>query len=107
MDIQKYFINPIRNNYTDFSGRATRKQYWMFELIYVIIFLVILIAESFARIPGILSTAFWLLTIVPALAFEVRRFRDAGFNPWWVLLYLIPVLGWIAVIVMHCQPSKH
>lgn len=107
MNIQKYFIDPIKNQYTDFKGRATRKEYWMFELIYILFFVVIWIAETLAGLPAIFTTAFWLLTIIPALAFELRRFRDAGFNPWWVLLYLIPILGWVIVIIMHCQKSKH
>jgi len=107
MNIEKYFINPIKNQYADFAGRATRTQYWMFELIYVMTFIILMIVESLIRLPMVLTGILWLATIIPALAFEFRRFRDAGFSPWWILLYFIPVLGWIAIIIMHCQPSKN
>jgi len=107
MDTKKYFINPIKNHYFSFGGRATRTQYWMFELNWIVFYIVLTIIEVLLNMGMVLTGLFTLATIIPALGFELRRFRDAGFSPWWVLLYIIPILGWIAVIIMHCQKSKN
>jgi uncharacterized membrane protein YhaH (DUF805 family) len=39
------------------------------------------------------------------LPLSIRRLRDAGFNPWWVLIGILP-FGGLALFIMHCQPSK-
>lgn len=33
----EWFLKVVRDNYANFNGRARRKEYWMFILVYVII----------------------------------------------------------------------
>ena len=35
----EWYIKVMRDNYINFKGRARRKEYWMFTLVYVIILL--------------------------------------------------------------------
>ncbi len=108
--------------YADFSGRSTRKEYWLFTafvLLVTIGLIVLMVAGGFNldasngsdRFSGssALETValvglivFWLGTIIPNLAVTVRRFHDRDMSGWWVLgfgiLSRIPVLGWIATI---------
>jgi len=35
MEFLHWFIDPIKNKYMDFEGRATRQEFWMFVLILV------------------------------------------------------------------------
>ena len=58
---------------------------------------------------------FSLIELIPQLSLQIRRLRDAGFHPAWVLLSyigLVPILtffsfiGSIVLIVMSCQPTK-
>jgi uncharacterized membrane protein YhaH (DUF805 family) len=54
----------------------------------------------------LIMMVFGVITIWLDLATAVRRCRDAGINPWFVLTILIPYLGWIAVIVFGCIASE-
>ena len=49
-----------------------------------------------AGISGIII----LLLLIPALAVTVRRFHDINKSGWFVLLEIIPFLGWIIILVM-------
>ncbi len=58
---------------------------------------------------------FSLIELIPQLSLQIRRLRDAGFHPAWVLLSyigLIPFLalftliGSIVLLIMSCQPTK-
>lgn len=95
----KEFIDAFKH-YADFSGRATRREFWMFILFYSIINLIISLID-----PTVLYGIFWIVTIIPSFSITVRRLRDAGFNVWWVLLSLIPVLGVIILVFMCIKPS--
>ena len=124
--MSKYFIDVIKNHYFDFSGKATRKQYWLFVLWCVIIgFVVSFIlsfisgfaigaelpyAEEVTKVTSILNLIFSVVfnfgILIPSLAIQARRLRDGGFSPWLLLLYLLPIIGWIILFVLYLLPSK-
>ena len=87
-------------DYSNFTGRATRSEFWWFQL-----FLVLASIGTSAISEG-LNALWFVATIIPYLAIGVRRLRDAGFSWALLLLGLIPVLGTITVIVLWVQPSK-
>jgi len=99
-----WFIDPIKNQYADFSGRATRQQFWMFALVYMLIYIALGFVDAALGFGmeslGPLSTLFWLVTLVPALAIGARRLHDTNKTGWMQLIGLIPVIGWIIVIVL-------
>ena len=108
--IQTYFLNVITKQYVDFSGRASRKQFWMFVLFY---FLVNLVLAILSRIDGAVGMVFTLVTVLyyfglllPTLAAAARRLRDAGLSPWLLLLSLVPFLGNLILLVMCLLPTK-
>ncbi|MEY4390818.1 MAG: hypothetical protein RLZZ400_561 [Actinomycetota bacterium] len=88
------FVDAIKSgfqNFANFRGRAGRAEFWYWALFYVLVSLVVGTvdnASGTSTIGNLVSLAF----IVPNLAMSVRRFRDAGVNPWWLLLQLLPVL---------------
>jgi uncharacterized membrane protein YhaH (DUF805 family) len=43
---------------------------------------------------------------IPVTALGARRLREAGFSPWWLLLQLIPILGFVVALIMLAQPAK-
>lgn len=124
--MSKYFIDVIKNHYFDFSGRASRKQYWLFVLWCVIIGFVVSFvlsfisgfaigaelpyAEDITKVTSILNLIFSVVfnfgILIPSLAIQARRLRDGGFSPWLLLLYLIPIIGWIILFVLYIWPSK-
>jgi len=98
-----WFIDPIKSSYSDFSGRATRQQYWMFVLIYLLIYIGLSVVDGILGFGmesvGFLSAIFWLVTLVPAVAIASRRLHDINKSGWWQLISLVPVVGWIIAIV--------
>ena len=55
---------------------------------------------------ALLAPLFGLATILPALAASVRRLHDIGKSGWWVLLHLIPVIGFLVMLYFYLQPSE-
>ena len=98
--VKTYFLDIITKHFFDFGGKETRKVYWLFVLNCFIVGLILNV------IWGTLATIFSLIVLLPSLGILVRRLRDAGFNPWWVLLLILPGIGGIILLVMACFPSK-
>ena len=102
--IKTYFVDVLKNHYCDFKGRATRTQYWLFVLFTIVLLLPINLILLFT-IPKLMSLLN-LALFIPNLAIITRRLRDGGFSPWWLLIGLLPVLGWLVLIVLYLMPSK-
>lgn len=94
------------NNFANFSGRATRTQYWMFALVYFLIIVGLTILEVVIGFPAILSTIVSLVLLVPSISYATRRLHDMGRSGWWQLLLFVPVLGLIIILIMLCMPTK-
>jgi uncharacterized membrane protein YhaH (DUF805 family) len=99
----------VFKKYAVFTGRARRKEYWMFTLFN---FIVACVLGLFRLIPvigglfGILSIIYGLGMIIPALAVVVRRLHDTG-RAWpFLFLALIPLVGWIIMLIFLVQDSS-
>ena len=98
-------IGCIRPKYATFSGRARRKEYWLFYLAWFILAVIAFGIDEVIGSPvieigvvGIVNAAL----ICPSLAVSVRRLHDTNRKAWWLLMYLIPVIGVIWLIVLFC-----
>lgn len=119
-----WMILPLKR-YADFSGRSRRKEYWMFQLLNVIV-MVLLIALMVAggasgsvddtsgaeAGPGALFAIgmglfvlWWLAILIPTLAVTVRRFHDHEKSGWMFLINFIPVVGGWIVLFFMVQPG--
>jgi len=96
----------VLQNYTVFEGRARRKEYWMFVLVNLIISIAIGIVEAIISSGDILSGLYGLAVLIPSLAVGARRLHDIGKSGWWQLIALIPVVGWIILIVFFCTEGE-
>jgi uncharacterized membrane protein YhaH (DUF805 family) len=95
----------VLKNYANFSGRATRKEYWMFFLINFLISIAVSIVASLGHI-SFLSSLYTLAVTVPSLAVGTRRLHDIGRSGWWFLIGLIPLIGTIILIVFLATKSQ-
>lgn len=87
-------IETCLNKYGDFSGRASRSEYWYFYLFVLVADLIL----SYSKVP-IVDTYGSLVFILPSFAAAARRMHDIGRSGWWML---VP----IANIVFLCTPTK-
>jgi uncharacterized membrane protein YhaH (DUF805 family) len=97
-------ISTCFAKYANFSGTATRPEYWYFQLFEVLVVVAGAIFALAAKTPFPIVLAV-LGLLLPDLAVKCRRLRDGGFSPFLILLSLIP-FGSIAVFIMLCLPTK-
>ncbi|MGB8363740.1 MAG: DUF805 domain-containing protein [Rhizomicrobium sp.] len=96
------FRNIVTQHYFDFEGRARRATFWYFVLAYFIIAIVLGIIQSILHLYGVLTGLLAVALLLPNLGLAVRRLHDIGRSGWWILIGLIPIVGWILVIYWYC-----
>ncbi|MDX6381746.1 MAG: hypothetical protein QOI57_2770 [Rubrobacteraceae bacterium] len=102
----------VLKKYAVFSGRARRKEYWMFFLFNLIITLVLALIDSLTGTfssqagLGLLSGLYSLAVLIPSIAVTVRRLHDTGRSGWWILLGLIPIIGGIILLIFMVLDSE-
>jgi uncharacterized membrane protein YhaH (DUF805 family) len=104
-------VLSVYRNYANFSGRATRAEFWWFILFYVAVSLFFTILLTALIRPGGSTVytigfsalaLFYLLTVIPYIAVAVRRLHDTDRSGWWLLLGFIP-FGGLVLIVLWAQ----
>lgn len=100
----EHFVDALKR-YADFTGRATRTQYWMFVLFYVIAYIVLMTIDVALGI-NVLTMIYALALMVPHLAVTARRLHDTGRSGWWQLIALIPLIGGIVLLVFLATDSE-
>jgi uncharacterized membrane protein YhaH (DUF805 family) len=94
-----YYFKVLQN-YATFSGRARRKEYWMFFLFNIIIAMILGFIEGIADInptsdDSILANIYSLAILIPSIAVGVRRMHDVGKSGWFLL---IPIYNFILAV---------
>lgn len=100
----KWFVKCIRQ-YVDFSGRARRKEYWMFTLFNAIFAFSLGVYDGLNDM-GFLGYIYNAFIFLPSLAVSVRRLHDVGKSGWFYLIALIPFVGAIWLFVLFCTSGK-
>ena len=98
----------VLNNYAGFSGRARRKEYWMFLLFNMIFAFVAAIIDNVVGTAspelgyGVFYLLYSLAMFIPGLAVMVRRLHDVGKSGWMYFIVLIPFVGviWLLVLLL-------
>ncbi len=101
----------VLKKYATFSGRATRSEYWFFILFNIIISFVLGFIDGFIgkagaeESIGIIGSIYSLAVLIPSLAVLARRLHDTNRSGWWMLIGLIPLVGWIILLVFTVGDS--
>lgn len=106
------FTDAIRSgfqNYVNFRDRSGRSEFWYWVLFGVIVSIVASVIDVILGFDGATGgpaqAIAGLALLLPNLAVAVRRLHDIAKSGWWVLVGLIPILGWIYLIYLYIQPS--
>ncbi|WP_425513053.1 DUF805 domain-containing protein [Stenotrophomonas indicatrix] len=103
---------PLKR-YAQFSGRASRSEFWWFQLFIVIVSIPLYIVSFYAGYSGSqglilassgLSLVMWLAFALPGIAATVRRLHDTDRSGWWLLLAMVPFAG-LVLLVFLLLPS--
>ena len=102
--MKEYFTDILRYKYSKFTGRASRKEYWMFFLFFcVFVFMFAVLDDTLGlkgvRGVGILGLIFYLAVFIPSVAIAVRRLHDTDKSGWWMFFLAIPGLGSIIILI--------
>ena len=93
-------IKTCFSKYADFSGRASRSEYWWWFLF------VVLVSAATGIISDKLTAVFSLVVLLPGIAVSVRRLHDIDKSGWFLLLNFIPVIGWIILLYWAVQEGR-
>lgn len=93
-------ISTCFSKYAAFDGRASRSEYWWWFLF------TCLASMATAMVSETVSGLFSLAVLLPSLAVGARRLHDTDRSGWFLLLWLIPVIGWLIVVFFAVQESK-
>ncbi|MFJ1748335.1 DUF805 domain-containing protein [Streptomyces sp. NPDC088116] len=102
-----HWYTDVLKKYAVFSGRARRKEYWMFVLFNFIIAMVLAVVDALAGAGGIISGLYTLAVLIPSIAVGVRRLHDTGRSGWWMLIALVPLVGSIILLVFFASEGEH
>lgn len=94
-------------NYTNFSGRSTRSEFWWWILANagIILALNLVLGSISATALMVIGIVYYLGTLIPDLSLSVRRMHDIGKSGWALLLCFIPIAGAIILLVFAAKES--
>ncbi|MDG2272356.1 MAG: DUF805 domain-containing protein [Halioglobus sp.] len=102
----------VLNKYTQFDGRSRRKEYWMFILINMVISFILTFVDRLTGTLnpdvglGLLSGIYTLAVLIPSIAVACRRLHDTGKSGWWLLILIVPLIGWLVLVIFFVQDSQ-
>lgn len=102
-----WYVAAMRN-YAGFAGRLHRRGYWWFFAMLMLSSALVgaIFGIAGPQIANLAGALFTLVHLLPGLAAATRRLHDAGFSGWWQLLWLVPVVGALALLVMLAWPGQ-
>ena len=102
------FPEAIRDGfakYVTFRGRSSRPAYWWW---YLFTLLAYIVAAVIDQVLGtfVITVLVSLALVLPNLAVLVRRLHDAGHSGWWILIGILPLIGFIVLLIFTLTPSQ-
>ena len=104
--IMEWYLKVLRQ-YADSSGRARRKEFWMFQLFNTLFTVIAMILDNVLGITfdelayGPIYALYALAMFIPGLVVTVRRLHDVGKSGWFMLIAFIPLIGiiWLLIVM--------
>lgn len=94
------------DHYVKFDGRASRPAYWWWFLFAVLVAIGCNIVDNVVFDGPILSYIAALGLFLPGLSVAIRRLHDTDRSGWWILIGLIPIIGFIVLLIFYLEKSN-
>ena len=113
-----YWYIKVINQFSDFSGRARRQEYWMFVLFNLVFAIIALLIDIYLGTTfeinglgfgsGLASIIYSLFVFIPNMAVAIRRLHDVGKSGWFLLIAFIPFIGgvWLLILLLTNSQSE-
>jgi len=115
----KWMFRPLRL-YADFDGRSPRREFWLFMLLIVVVVCGLIglgvglsgnsgdggDVNPLIGLPLVLAALFFLAALIPFIAAMVRRLHDRDMSGWFVVIMLVPWVGWLIMAVLMILPGN-
>ncbi|WP_375054863.1 DUF805 domain-containing protein [Zobellella sp. DQSA1] len=88
-----------------FSGRASRRAFWMFFLVNLLVSVALVALEMGRGTPAWVEMVYSIVSCVPLVAVTVRRLHDTGRSGGWAAIFFVPVIGVIVLLLLLAQHS--
>lgn len=100
--------------YAQFSGRASRSEFWWWEAFDLLAKAVpygvaAAFGEAYPRLAGLVvwgAMVLMVVMVVPGLAVASRRYHDSGRSAWWLLVSQVPYIGWAWYFLLTAKPGE-
>jgi len=99
------FSEAVRSgfeHYATFDGRASRPAFWWWTLFAILAGIAANIVDAILGVP-IFTLVVGLGLLLPNLSVAIRRLHDTGRTGWWILIGLIPLIGFIVLLIFYVQ----
>jgi uncharacterized membrane protein YhaH (DUF805 family) len=93
----------VLERFAKFDGRAGRAEFWWFVLANLIVSVVLQVLGNVTSLFTVLGFLYALAVLIPSIAVAIRRLHDTDKSGWLLLLALIPLLGFIILLVFYIQ----
>jgi uncharacterized membrane protein YhaH (DUF805 family) len=106
--LQIYF--KTLKKYGDFKTRSTIREFWLFNLLSLLIGLIFIIIDSLFDLKstgniGAFTTLYSIFILIPSLSISVRRLHDVGKSGWTILFIIVPIIGIIWLLALFCRDT--
>ncbi len=92
------------DHYAKFEGRAHKAAFWWWFLFQLLVYIGAEIIDAILGTP-----IFWIIAglglLLPNLSVSIRRLHDTNRTGWWILIGLIPIIGFIVLLIFYLQQS--
>jgi uncharacterized membrane protein YhaH (DUF805 family) len=100
-----YYVRAFQK-YAQFSGRATRAEYWWFYLVTIAVSILLSIIDMILNTPlEFISLIYLIVSLIPSTSIQVRRLHDVDKSGWYMLLNLVIIIGWIWLLILNILDS--
>jgi uncharacterized membrane protein YhaH (DUF805 family) len=91
------------DHYTKFDGRAGRPPFWWWFLFGILVAIGANIIDAILGTWGVVNGLASLALLLPNISVSIRRLHDTDHSGWWILIGLIPIIGWIVLLVFYVR----